>query len=162
MTVPNEPWLARVIRSCGEKAVANSANRDAMIEAYLQEHPEKRLVHVNIPGFDFKSATPDELKEAGVELCREADRLEMLEPRIGPVYVLREIGKTCAQDLLFCDKSEKEVRTWLLSRIGTYRDKGVLMYQEYWVDDPVTGMKRVVKRETVGDPIADAEKGLGL
>lgn len=154
----SEPWLARVIRSCGEKAVAQSANRDAMIEAYLQEHPEKRIVAVDLPGFDFKSSTPDELKQAGVVLCQEADRLEAIEPRLGPVYVLREIGKTCTQDFLFCDKVEKDVRLWILSRLGAYADKGVLLYREWWVDDPTNGMKRVVKRETVGDPIKDAQE----
>lgn len=154
-----EPWLARVIRSCTEKAIAGSAHHDEMVKIYLEQHPEMCIVSANIPGFNFGESTVAELRATGVDLCREADRIESLEAK-GPVHVLRELGKVCATDFVFCDKDEKDVRHWILSRIGMYSGKGVLLYREWWADDPTTGKKRVVKRELVGDPIKEAQENI--
>ncbi len=150
-----EPWLARVIRSNAEKALAGSKHLDEIIALYLEAHPEKRIIPLNIPDFDFKTATPEELRSLAVESCKEADRLEALAAK-GPVYVLRETGKWAAGEFLFCDQSEKDVRFWLLEKAGQYKDKGVLLYREWWADDPQTSCKKVTKRELVGNPIKDA------
>jgi hypothetical protein len=148
-----KPWLARMMESAADSIIHNH-ERD-LVGDYLDRHPELKVNPIEIPNFSFFTSTPAELREAGVALCREADRLESLT-LFNPVYVMRDVNKMACEDFLFCDNNEKDVLVWIMKNLDHLKKLTTTLFREWWADDPATGKKRVIKREVVSDPVADA------
>lgn len=145
-----KPWLTRMMENAADSIIQK--HRSDIVEQYFYTHPEARITitPIDIPNFSFYTSTPADLREAGVALCKEADRLEAIPDRKGPVVVIRDMSKMGCEDFLFCDNNEKDVLVWAMNNLSTLRRVGsVEMFNEWWAKDPATQKMRVIQRDPI-------------